>query len=258
MGDMDRLLGDDLVSKEDSLEAASQAMPSDLIDHTLADELREEWREGLAEGEKTLEEIFDDLSPQQKAAALSALNVSHRRNYSATDPLFIDWKEVPKELWLHWLSPDIIKSFGHRGYRRVRRTPETVRWVPNAPQYGTKEFITHGNMILGAISKREKLVRDALDMQQSGARIQKLTEGTQEALERTQRALGATGRPAAYQTPEGERMTVFRGPDPESPDRPDMMSADEIESSQRHGPPPRPDTGMSREAKRRVLRNRRG
>ncbi|MCP4573391.1 MAG: hypothetical protein GY838_13630 [bacterium] len=254
--ELEGLLGGPDATEVSGLSDAIDADPGmDMLDETAVEKIREDGLEGLAPGEEVIESIFHKLSPDQKAAALTSLNLASTTNHNYRDPMFIDPKTAPPEIHLHWLGPGVVEGFGTRGYAPVRRTPETLKWVPNCPAFGTKPYITHGRMVLGWITQREYLIRISQEFQSMSAHQTKMDDMTRSAVENVHRKLGVSTE-EARRLDQGSAtgVTLTRGGDPGSPARRDVVDADQAAAALR-GPATEVETSADRGGtKRRVKR----
>lgn len=170
---------------------------------------------GLKEGEKTAGEMFTHLSPDQKAAVLATYEVTALKGVSISHPLYIDRKAVPDTIVLHWLSPRVTNGLGTRGFRRVLNTPETQKWAPNARQFASQKFITHGTYVLCMIDADTMLERRAKAFQLTNDILEQDDERFRSALLSASGMAGLSKHDAERLDRTGRGVHVTRGADPE-------------------------------------------
>lgn len=143
------------------LDAETVEPESDMMDATMAQLLSEKQRvdDKIEEGKQTAAQLFADLKPAQREKLLKTYQLEKPTGVGTSHPFWIDQDKVPKSIVLAWLSPNVVKHLGMRGYKRVLNTAETRKWAPNAYQMGSSKFIVHANYVLGALDAKVALER---------------------------------------------------------------------------------------------------
>jgi len=193
----------------------------DIVDEKFVERLEAQKREegGLREDQKTPGQMLRSLTPDQKEAVFRTYKTSKRLDFGSQDPMFIARDAVPDSVKLHWLSVNLVPDFGMRGYRRVRYTPETQKWVPNAIQLGSTEHIVHGNYFLGMKDMDTYFEDEVLRYRMTHDILEQEDERFRSMLHEVPGLRDAAKG-------QGSGFIATRGADPGSPSQPDLVSGD--------------------------------
>lgn len=174
---------------------------------------------GLREDQRTPGQMLRDMTPEQRHAVFQTYQVEGGVNYGSQDPQWINLKAVPSSIHLHWLEEGMVANAGMRGYRKVKLTPETQKWVPNAIQIGSGEFIHFGKYFLGW--------KDADVYLEEEIRRYRLTNRILETEDETFRSMLQQVPGLRIPRGEGTGIVATRGPDPGSPSSADTVEVEE-------------------------------
>ena len=189
--------------------------------------------DGASEDERKIAEVFSDLSPKQREAVMRKYRARVTRHITSENPLFIDEvyaRKVAPQWHFRWIAPRGIKRFGMRAYRPVVRTPKMAKIVPNCRQIGTSRYIEHADNVLCALPMTEWIHRQAEEWRAANDVVTAMNEQHKSALASVAAKIGLSKSEAERLDRDGTGLYIARGqPDPESPDAPDMITAEDEE-----------------------------
>ena len=215
----------------------------DFIDEVTADMLKEAYQAAEREGKDIdFANIWGDLDAESMQIILQteSLGADGRQIKSVLYIDDIDHIErdaqgkpkrdpaVPNHIKLWWISPRLARGgFGWRGFRKVRRTPETLKWVPNADQFGSGPWIEAAGYILCGMDRNRWLRTKAAEQQAVSTKsVVEDSEEFQNALANAHHRLGISKKRAQQlDRHDDSGVTLVRTKDPDGPH--DVMTAED-------------------------------
>lgn len=214
------------------------------IDEVSAQQLEEKYARAMEEeGTVDFAKIWGDLDNQTMSVILRTETLAQEGRTDRPNVLFIDDIDhvprnkdgsfvhtpiVPNHLKCWWVSPWFVRTGANmRGFRPVRRTPETEKWVPHATQVGSGPYLRAMNYVLCAMDRNRWLRRKAAEAESvSLTQIRRDSEEYQSAMRNAHSRLGVS-RKRASELDTGDGISITRVSSPDGPR--DMMSAESLE-----------------------------
>lgn len=157
---------------------------------------------------------YDDLSPKAKELFLAAYEPDPLDNILQRNPRWVDKSRVPKQLILHWISRNVAKELGWRGFVPVPNTPATQTWVPGLKLHAAQRFIMVGRVVL-CFKRRSVWLKEVLrDLKETNAPREELLKRFAPALRTRHSDLGLTKAQAIALEQELGGLIATRGPGP--------------------------------------------
>jgi hypothetical protein len=219
------------------------AIKDDFIDEVTATMLEEQYQAAEKEGKEIdFANVWGELDPESMKVILETESLAadgrQVRSWRYIDDMdhiprdengkLVKDPLVPSHLKLWWVSPRLARGgFGWRGFRKVRRTPETLKWVPNADQFGSGPWIEAGGCVLCGMDRNRWLRRKAAEHQSvSTQSVVEDSDKFQNAMANAHSRLGISKKRAQQlDRHDGAGVTLVRTKDPDGPH--DVMTAED-------------------------------